>query len=759
MWTRCGLNTHRFAALLLGLGLWLGACTMLRGAGRDPTGQPLYDIVAVGRSRGKILLAALASPADKRQWRFRELPVSPSSAAVQNVELSAGATKALVVFSDGVTRVFDLTERITAIDGSNVPPPQHRLPQQRFVFLSNEKACLLDDSGARTAEDCVEATDAAVHEDGRVLYALKDGRLVVAAANGGSQEQLAYNLPDGVPFQLLAGHRGDARDFLILLNEPQKPQNGKTGNFITNIIDPRHADAPIGQYDSSVVAALRAQLDFGAPVTGESAAARAANVSDATLATLAANLSQEAPGEFVWSFYRVASNTELYAPIFELAEGEPDFPTNVDIWEQIRPLAKGNSRESYETAYASMGDRRWSRCAYYVRVLSYPGTWLIEYWFYYPFDEGRPHAHIHDSEHMFIEVDKLGGTVRNDFASDHDSFVPNNLYSTLVKGAPPVTLPLFAMAEFGKHAMSPDLNHDGRFTRGVDDHLHIEPYSFWGIRDRARKSQAILEPYRASMSLPRNRAGRFALADAADLFPNVDVPAEHQVCSVQPFPDDPPCTNCDVATAPSAATYLIDHPDAIIPENIYKPYVLPYREFRIGVGIFDWSEGREEISLGYVGDFRHMTGGLLPIPARLALEFGWKPVRALEVAPFNGSREYLFSRSTLFAGARIERFLTNTQGFYVGVTPKWVDISTRVVNGAPVLSARYWEYGGMSYHVGYILELPSAHKGNFTNLIGVVIRDTPQTPVMFEWRVSFGFLRRRGRNDFGARRGDRNPYE
>jgi len=31
--------------------------------------------------------------------------------------------------------------------------------------------------------------------------------------------------------------------------------------------------------------------------------------------------------------------------------------------------------------------------------------------------------------------------------------------------------------------------------------------------------------------------------------------------------------------------------------------------------------------------------------------------------------------------------------------------------------------------------------------------------MLFEWRVSVGFLRRRGRHDFGARRGDRNPYE
>jgi len=246
----------------------------------------------------------------------------------------------------------------------------------------------------------------------------------------------------------------------------------------------------------------------------------------------------------------------------------------------------------------------------------------MEYWFYYPFDEGKSHPHIHDSEHLFIEVDKLGGTVRNVFASAHDSFVPNNLYSTLVKDAPPVALPLFAMVELAKHAMAPDLNHDGRFTRGVDDNLHNELYAFWGIRDRGSKVHFLMEPYLAYMSLPRHRDGRFAFADEEALFPGLDVPSEHLVCTLRPFSDDPPCVHCDGATAEAGIAHLEHHPDAQTPEAIYKPFVVPWREVRVGVGIYDWSEGRGEVSLGLAGDFRHMTGGLLPVPARLALEFG-----------------------------------------------------------------------------------------------------------------------------------------
>jgi hypothetical protein len=760
MLNRNGMEARLSAIVALGFALLLAICSGANAADRDLSSLPLYDIVAVGRGSGKVLLATLASPAGKLQWRLREIPVSPSTALVRDVQLSVSGTKALVVFADGVSRGFDLTKRITGINSSDPPPPQHRLLQQRFITLSNGNARLVNDLGEPVGEPCSEAKAAVVHEDGRVLCALNDGRLVVVAAGGAGREQLPFHLPQGAQFQLLAGHRDDTRDFLVLLKGPAKRGKGNTQESTTEIVDPRLPETPLGEFANPTVADLRAQLDFRGPDAGQSGAGGASDVSDITLATLAENLDQEThSGEFNWSFFRVVVNPELYAPVLEFAQGEPDYPSDVDIWQEIAPLAGGASRKSYEIAYASMGDRRWSRCTSYVRTRSYPGTWLIEYWFYYPFDEGRPHPHIHDSEHLFVEVDKLGGTVRNVFASDHDSFVPNNLYSTLVKNAPPVTLPLFAMAEFAKHAMAPDLNHDGHFTRGVDDNLHLEPYSFWGLRDRSSRRQVVMEPYLASMSLPRRREDRFALKDADILFPGLDVPPEHLVCTLRPLLDDPPCVNCGSSMAGAGMTHLVDHPDARVPEAIYKPYVVPWREVRFGVGVYDWSEGRGTLSLAYVGDFRHMTGGLLPIPARLGLEFGWKPIGKEVVVPFNGSQQYIFSKSTLFTGVRVERLVTNTQGFYFAATPKWVDISERVVNGVPVASDTHWQYGGVSYHVGYVVELPSAHKGNFTNHIGVVIRDAPQAPILFEWRVSFGIFRQRGRDDFGARVKDRNPYQ
>jgi hypothetical protein len=117
------------------------------------------------------------------------------------------------------------------------------------------------------------------------------------------------------------------------------------------------------------------------------------------------------------------------------------------------------------------------------------------------------------------------------------------------------------------------------------------------------------------------------------------------------------------------------------------------------------------------------------------------------------SLEYMFSHSKstggsvsmMHAGPRLERMVTNTQGFYFGVTPEWISVQP-----GP------WQYSGIWYRAGYVLELPSKRWGNLTNHIGVMFHGSM---VRFEWRVSLGILRQRGRHDFGARPNDRNPYQ
>src|SRR5579863_4800207 len=109
MLNRVRLEVCFFAAFTLGLSVLPVDSSVLLAAGRDPLDQPLYEIVAVGRGPGQILLATLASPSEKLQWRYRKVPVSPSNKSVGDVVPSVGGTKALVVFADGTPHVFDLT--------------------------------------------------------------------------------------------------------------------------------------------------------------------------------------------------------------------------------------------------------------------------------------------------------------------------------------------------------------------------------------------------------------------------------------------------------------------------------------------------------------------------------------------------------------------------------------------------------------------------------------------------------------------------
>jgi hypothetical protein len=722
---------------------------------RDVTGQASYDILGVGLGPRTILLATRIGRPSQFTWRFRKILLTNASDPPTSAVPSFSGTKLLVGFSSGKWLVVDLTERVTEIGGEALPPPQHRLPRQRFPLLTDGKICLLDDLGTRDDEQCTEAAAAAIHEDGRVLYALNGGQLVVVRA-GGSRQELAYRLPEGSNWKLLAGRVGGRTDFLVMVTASTEGVGSRAGSSFTTIIDPRRPAAHMGQYGDPVVAELRAEIELGSR-SADGGSENSVQVEDATLGNLAARLRRDSgENELSWSFFWVSPDPEIYAPTVELAPGEPDFPSAVNVWNDIVPLSHGRTRRDYEKAYASLGPRRALQCTPYVRILSYPGTWLIEYWYYYPFDEGKPHAHMHDTEHMFIEVDKLGGTVRNVFASDHDSLVPNNLYSVLVKNARPVTLPLYATAEYGKHAMAPDLDRNGRFTRGVDDNLHPEPFEVWGLRDVGKKKGDIMEPYRPGMSLPRYPEDRFALADAATLFPGLEDNTGHPVCRLQPLPDTTGCQGCAVATPEAAMARLLDHPDVREPENIYKTYVLPWREVRFGIGFSPWDGGRGQLSVALIGDFSHMTAGLVRLPARVGLEYAWTPIQQPVLAFLNGQYHFVSSDSTMYAGVRVERMVTNTQGFYFALTPEWV-------HAAPVTTvsptAPSWQYGGLVYHTGYLLELPSAHKGNFTNHIGIQIQNSPYRPVLFEWRMSFGVFRQRGRHDFGARPTDRNPYE
>ena len=110
----------------------------------------------------------------------------------------------------------------------------------------------------------------------------------------------------------------------------------------------------------------------------------------------------------------------------------------------------------------------------------------------------------------------------------------------------------------------------------------------------------------------------------------------------------------------------------------------------------------------------------------------------------------------MYAGVRYERLLTGTQGFYFGVTPQFGRLTTVGVNGNRVSPDSRWEYNGVWYRAGYIFELPFQKKGNMTHDVGYLVHGKG---VRFEWRVSLGLLRRRGRHPFGISETDRNPNQ
>jgi hypothetical protein len=710
---------------------------------RRPAPDPLEDVVAVGRGPGKIILATRAKPLSAQRWRFRSISLLPTDARVQSVVLSRSGTEALVVFAGGSARVFDLTRKVETLAAGQAQAAQHHLPGQLYPVSRDEQICLMNDAGQTEETSCRTAARAVRHEDGQILYALADGSLRAERGDVSKGQSLPYRLPAAARYEMLAGERGDRRDFLVLAEQ---------GNEV-RIVDPWHAERDLGTYKSWEVAALRAVLDFGSERSGASGQAP----DDATLGTLAQNLLQQAlPEKYEWSFFRVKPEPALYAPVLEFAANEPAYPSDFDIWKVLNPISKGTTREEYQAAYDTLGQERFRRCSVYYRATSYPGSWLLEYWYYYPFDEGKPHPHIHDSEHIFIEVDKLGGAVRSVLASAHGSFAPNNNYSTFLPGAKVVELPLFAFVEFEKHAMSPDIDRDAKFTRGVDVNLHWERYDVWGVRDLGSKKGHLMEPYRPYMTLPRHRGDRFALANAPSYFPGLDVPAEKATCSLLPFPEAPPCKDCPVATPAAAMTHLTAHGDARRPKDIYKPWVLPLHEIRLGLGLFDHASNNSQLYAAYVVNIKHLTGGYFPFPGRLSLETMWAPTSQVFTSTANGQTITTRLSSATYFGARYERFLTNTQGFYGGFTPLFRRHASNVTGSGPLQSSSGFEYEGIWYRVGYILELPSHKKGNMTHHLGALIHGKT---FRFEWHASLGLFRRHGRDNFGIRARDRNPYQ
>jgi hypothetical protein len=737
-------------------GLWKWILTLLLSlsafAGAEwgsPDHRPapeksVYNIVGVGVGREEIVFATPADPPSELQWRFRRIPLAGSAPEVRGVSLSNGGTKLLVQFVTGEDRILDLTQKIESINLSDTKTDTHHLPHQLFSVARGKYICLEDESGREVLSSCKLAAAGVVHPDGHILYISEAGSVSISHANGREAEVLPYRVPESTRYKLFAGKGIESTDFLILVQHGDEFE----------LIDPRKVPGTFQSFGSWELGSLHALLAFDSP-PGQSADR---SQTDQTLLRLAENLAAETSGKnYNWSFYRVDPEVPLYAPVLEFAHDEPVFPSDFEIWNRLTPLSEGADLDAVRHAYESLGQERLQRCTAYYRSISYPGSWLLEFWYYYAYDNGKPRPHIHDSEHLFVEVDKLGGAVRSVLASAHNSINPNNNYSTLVPSAQLIQLPLFALVEFEKHAMSPDINHDGFFTRGIDENLYPDWFGVWGLRDLGAKRGHFMEPYRSWMSLPRRTEDRFGLRADSEYFPNLQLNPERATCQLLPFPRPQPCQDCDPSMIASAESYLANHTDTQHPEHIYKSWVLPWYQLRVGFDLWDHLGHGAQPYVAYVVDLPHLSRRRLLLPSRVALEAMWSPKTSVETV-FTGGKSLTFRRSNVtYVGFRFEQLLTNTQGVYFAVNPLFYKFGVLNFNGQPVPFQYRWQYESVWYRVGYLLELPTRRFGNWTNYLGTSFPDFHKA--RFEWRTSFGLWRRRGRHTFGIRRDDPDPYQ
>jgi hypothetical protein len=238
------------------------------------------------------------------------------------------------------------------------------------------------------------------------------------------------------------------------------------------------------------------------------------SMSDASIASYVDALIREsadtwaADGEPVtdWRFFRTAPDEELYAPVLEFAKLETVFPSEFGMLEAMAAgaaAARGRQpvvERLYDRYLRLDSGARQQQCTLYYRTHSANGSWTIEYWLCYPFDVGGLVSHPHDPEHIFVEVDKLGGAPRRMIGAGHGYFAGNNVYIADRSGARALGLPLLAIVELGKHASAPDVDRDGTFTPGIDENQYRERAKIWGVRDviHVNNGARIRQPERAA---------------------------------------------------------------------------------------------------------------------------------------------------------------------------------------------------------------------------------------------------------------------
>jgi hypothetical protein len=458
------------------------------------------------------------------------------------------------------------------------------------------------------------------------------------------------------------------------------------------------------------------------------------------------------PTTMVWHVYDSAEPDQYrYAPVLRQLPEEQVWPSRFDVWTditaQLNPAStvtsspkKAEARQELLRAYYLIEGRR---CSIYARPVSRPGSWLMEYWLYYPFDYGL-NGHLHDSEHIFVEVDRLGGAVRRVAGAGHGLWAANSIYHTFATDAIPVTLPVHALVELGKHATAPDINDDGVFTPGVDSNIYRDTAKVWGVRDTTGLTDSSLRPFDGTMAVPRDRDSRRRTLKPhptpqpasptdpvvqCDLLPlaQSSVAATATVCDTNPL--SPDC----------AGHHVLHHTDARDPNRILKPEAFPRQYLRA-----DWSTRRGRTTVDGKGSafgvgfgFELQTlGKVLPLPGRL-----YSQITAGTEAPH--LQRILVS---------YEALRTNLSGFYVGVANERRAVPVDDDRFSSVLT------GGMLFEFPLPIKWPDGLGSGLNLHARIGIATDGRTGIGFEAHggiaISYGSLFRK----FGIRSRDPNPY-
>ena len=728
-------------ALVAAFFLMTSAVPALAAAQADDVSQK-FVAVGVVKDGEAVLLATRGLEARGRYWRLRSFDTIEVARPLRQAVLASHATK-LFLQSPRNGLVIDLTrqrrhnEALQHIDaqGRSLADGQgHRLPDQRFVEIRDGKAYVVNDIGAaQAAYPVIEAIDAAISGSGAVLYLKPDrtGTICGETADRSRCRDLPTLIDDGDEnVSIIAGPAlpgGNAGRFLLLVGTESA----------TRIVDPDRSTetAPMRR----TVAALHAALTLnGLTLTPATVQWLVATLDRESADTMAA----EGSAPIDWRFFYVSPDVELYAPVLEVTASENVFPSAFETLSGLggsRPLPVNRHRaaEALLDRYLRLDkETRRKQCTIYYRTRDAPGSWVIEYWLYYPLDSGGLGSHLHDPEHVFVEVDKLGGTGRRVTAAAHGYIAPNNTYTADLPGATAIELPLYIMVEQHKHASAPDIDRDRVFTPGIDENEYKERAKVWGVRDVIGTNNNQLMSFDRTMSADRKKEDFLAPLAVLTHYPDATDLAPLACCRLEPIPEVPPNAKpCAEPTTDCAIKSVTTHPDFVNPRTILKDWVFPHSFARVTYGLGP-RQRLHSLGVGFASDLDRMPGlsRLMPLPGRVGAEvFGWRQEPTIidpEVCRVEPNGDVVAARSTnvkpvrckreygVGAAVRYEQFLSNLFGIYSAV---------RVYTG-PVTD--FW------FTFGPMVEMPLGNSSNVSFQAGLSFRayESPR----FEMRLSLG---------------------